>query len=346
MLGKGRPTVFGCLVLALAAHASTEWDSISTPLIDVELSRPAELVEPARIDASSVESFVSGIPTESGETLFLAAKNIFRVNSLLTPQSVDQLKTVLHALPSRACGIWAGRIDLTEDITLSFSIHSEKKILMGRGWSAPSGLSDKGSQSAAPPNLVGALSHYRNFLDARGELRESTVLLARGYGEGGHILLRSYEDDISPRIPSDYRIMRTADTSQEISLLNATAASMAIRVSVSVDSPDGRKQFAKSYLELMHPQSILVESTTQIPTRRGARTVDTDLADAIGPYREFASSCHSEGSETTMVVVFYSYQQIGGILRRHRFEFWDSPFSPKILEPTIAERIGDARFLL
>lgn len=298
---------------------ASEWDGLEIPWWGEALTRSGAEVSAAEIDAEVIERFVSTFRSGNHFETYALARDNLLVNGLIPEGS----RTLLRSVVGEPVPSWE---------KVHPSLHS---IRLGKGpgaadvklavdWRTGIVVDTIGGSTRRTEkrSLEVALGHLRNWLRASGREPDEYRLGARAFGEGSIILT---SEMINPRmIPAgdpDRHFVDAWMAQPRIRPLDANTVASIVGSEVKSANRRGRLAAAKTFLHLLDPVAVKVDSARDIPSHNRS-PLDVDIQDAVRPPFETF-----DRKRRLFVVVFYAYRHVEGVVTRHRLEFSEERLS-------------------
>lgn len=334
--------IFGAILAPASVVAARDSASTSLPAFGDALVVLGADIRRAEIDEAEYLAFTSRISagTDTAGALHRAA-NLFKENQRIPADVLVQLPSTFassDAYPPGKRTRYLRRFGAELQRSLAFEVDVATGIVAS-AYQIVSTDDASGQPWAANERMSRetALGLFKNYLILHGLDPDRLRLTARHYGNGYAIILThdTIEPEILPSLSTRYFLLAglaQAPIRKDIARVRLEVVAASLLPAQRRD----RDSVMRAYLALSPEVTELVRSNRDIQKYR-SRPLDRDLAALIRPPFDFTDP----RDPTTLVRVFYSYQQIGGVVRRHRMTFnADEPTS--ITDAVLATDIGAA----
>lgn len=176
-----------------------------------------------------------------------------------------------------------------------------------------------------------AKAYFSQYLKSLGKNPEASAFKLKPYGNSTW-LIYFHTEDLKPSLAWRH-FMNSRGEVRELTMDSMNIVFLN-EYSQSLEDEKDREKLIESFTTLHSEECVsIISKVADIPSYTKA-PLDTDIADAIrGPF--------SFGKLTTVV---YTYQRIGGIVRRYRFTFDDGLVFRKAECAVVGRDIGEAQY--
>jgi len=284
------------------------------------------------ISRGQIETFLDKVDKKQTAEAVAFGRTIFLQDARLQQGDEDLLAPFLSTRTSRH----HYRFDMPHGYYLGVFVHPARRIVMtcvsvGNTTSPKLSIAP---QELSPEQTLQLMRNYIELHDTKYLSIEHYSITTRSYGTRSRFIYLTHKG-IEPAIPRVFLMDSVYGGIHEKDLKSLTW--LCQREFPEPKTETEKRSMLETFLRLHHPRQRIISSLTDIPGH-AKRKLDSDLASTIRPMFLF------EEKDEEVVFIVFTYEQIGGIVRRYRF-----PFKNRLRLPTcivLGSDIGDAHYLM
>lgn len=322
------------LFASFAVHGTfaADWDRLEIPPWGESLTINGEEVPDAVIDPADIERFVTTFQSGDHFEAYAIVRDRFLINGLIPETS----RTLLRSILGEPAPSWEKVHPSRHSVRLGKGPGSADVRLM-IDWRVGIVVDTIGGSTRRTEKrpLGVALGHLRNWMRAAGDDPDEFYLEARRFGEDSIILTSQRINPLINPVPDPIRYYVSAWMAQpRINSLDTSTVASIVADEVEAADREGSLTAAKTFLHLLDPIAVKIDSSRDIPSHNRS-PLDADIRSAVRPPFE-----HVDRRRNSVVLIFYAYRHVEGVVTRNRLEFREGRLSQADVQ-VVGKMIGN-----